>query len=83
MAKSKRWKIPFLRQLVITGDARLAAAALHIPHADLCRRRLRDREFGGLWEAALNMRGHWLELRRPYPDLGGGPASPLRDREEP
>jgi hypothetical protein len=64
MEKSKSWKIPFLRQLVLTGDARRAAAALEIPYADVCRRRLGDREFGGLWEAALNMRVRWLELRR-------------------
>jgi hypothetical protein len=75
MTNAKSWKVSFLRQLVLTGDARLAAAALHIPYADVCRRRLRDREFAGLCEAALNMRVRWLELRRRFPDIGGEPAA--------
>ena len=69
MAVSKpRWTLPFLRQLVLTGDAPLAAQRSNVSYARVCRRRLQKREFAGLWEAALNMRAHWLELRRRFPD---------------
>jgi hypothetical protein len=83
MARRPKWALNFLRQLVLTGDPRLAAEAAGVAYADVCRRRLSDWDFAGMWRAALNMRVRWLELQRRYPDIGRRPAPPLRDRDEP
>jgi hypothetical protein len=71
--KSKqRWTLSFLRQLTLTGNARLAAERAGLDYTMVCGRRLREREFAGLWEAALNMRVHWLEWHRRFPSEMGG-----------
>jgi hypothetical protein len=68
MANPDNSTLTFLRKLALTGNARVAAEAVGVPFAEICRRRLRDAEFAGLWVAALNMRERWLELKRRFPN---------------
>jgi hypothetical protein len=71
MANPDNSTLTFLRRLAFTGNARIAAEAVGVPFADICRRRLQDQEFAGLWVAALNMRERWLELKRRFPNRSG------------
>lgn len=58
MAKSRRrrWTASFLRELLMTGDARTAAQRAGVDHSEVWVRRLEEPNFAGYWDAAVRLR---------------------------
>ena len=67
MTKSKRrlWTASFLRELTMTGDARLAAERAGVDHGEAWVRRMAEPNFAAYWDAALRLREDWLEQNAP------------------
>lgn len=77
MTNSKRrpWTGSFLRELVMTGDSRLAAARAGVDHAEVWVRRMAEPNFAGYWEAALRMREDLVAGLSPSPSHRHGDGS--------
>lgn len=74
--KPRRWTASFLRELVMTGDARLAAGRAGVDHSEAWMRRLEEPHFARYWEAALRMREEFaanIGATGPSTAIGGPP----------
>ena len=55
-SKRRRWTLDFLRELTVSGDARVAAERAGVDHSEVWLRRLQEPHFAAYWEAALRLR---------------------------
>ena len=58
-----QWTMPFLREVVRTGDVRGAALRAGIEDSAADERRKADPNFAAFWLAALRAHGVWMALK--------------------
>ena len=65
--KRRRWTLAFLRELMMTGDSRLAAERAGVGHSEVWVRRMAEPHFAGYWDAALRLREEMGATLAPSP----------------